>query len=375
MQAEDFEATYGAPAPIPVQIRLGILRESDPNQENLDRTRIDSTSLLTRIAKESREMEKTLKQDEIDALFQAARTSSTEVKPEIRARVLPYNFASAGQISTEQLRAISLLNDLFARNLTHNLSAWLRTRIQVNLVSAEQIAFNEFLLRIPEISYVSSVRLEPLGALSVLQLDLGIAPAVIDLLLGGEGQPGALRELTDIEESIMGSVVEIVCRELTMAWQPVGLSFNFERRQMQTQVARIMPVTEKTLCLSFEVRMGESSGLLNLAFPAVVANTILRRLTGEWGGRRRHAVGSRKSIEHTARRLCFGANLQLPSVRIEARELEDLSVGKTIRLNIAANVDAELRVGGQLLFQAQPVRLGPHRGARVEVVMGDEAHV
>jgi len=50
-----------------------------------------------------------------------------------------------------------------ARNLTHNLAAWLRSRFQVNLVSAEQIQFNEFLLRIPEISYVASVRLEPLG--------------------------------------------------------------------------------------------------------------------------------------------------------------------------------------------------------------------
>src|SRR5580658_2468894 len=288
-------------------------------------------------------MEKTLKQNEIDALFEAARSSTPEAgRSEVRARVLPYNFASAGQISTEQLRAISMLNDLFARNLTHNLAAWLRTRFQVNLVSAEQIQFNEFLLRIPGISYVASVRLEPLGALSVLQLDLAIAPSIIDLLLGGEGQPGSLRELTDIEESIMGSVIEIVCRELTMAWQPVGLSFNFERRQMQTQAARIMPVAEKTLCLSFEVRMQECSGLLNLAFPAVVANTILRRLTGEWGGRRRHAEESRVRIEQTARRLCFGANLQLPSVRIEARELEDLSVGKMIRLNIAANVDAEL---------------------------------
>ena len=64
----------------------------------------------------------------------------------------------------------------------------------------------------------------------------------------------------------------------TAAWQQVGLSFNFERRQMQTQVARIMPVAEKTLCLSFEIRMPHSSGLLNLAFPAVVSNTILRRL-------------------------------------------------------------------------------------------------
>jgi flagellar motor switch protein FliM len=259
-----------------------------------------------------------------------------------------------------------MLNDMFARNLTHNLSAWLRTRLQVNLVSAEQITFNEFLLRIPDIAYVASVRLEPLGALSVLQLDLGIAPSVIDLLLGGEGQSGPLRELTDIEESIMGSVVEIVCRDLTTAWQPVGLSFNFERRQMQTQTARIMPVTEKTLCLSFEVRMAESSGLLNLAFPAVVANTILRRLTGEWGGRRRHAVEARSRIEQTARNLTFGTALQLPSVRLEARALQDLAIGKLVRLDLAANVVSELRAGGQLLFLAQPVRLGEHRGARVE---------
>ena len=210
---------------------------------------------------------------------------------------MPYNFSSAGQISNEQLRAISMLNDLFARNLTHNLAAWLRSRFQVNLVSAEQIQFNEFLLRIPEISYVASVRLEPLGALSVLQLDLALAPPIIDLLLGGEGKDGPLRELTDIEESILGSVVEIICRELTAAWQPVGLSFNFERRQMQTQVARIMSVTEKTLCLSFEIRMPHSSGLLNLAFPAVVANTILRRLTSDWGRRRRHAPETRARLE------------------------------------------------------------------------------
>src|SRR3974377_177482 len=116
-------------------------------------------------------MEKNLRQDEIDALFAAARASAPEAgNTEVKARVVPYNFSSAGQISTEQLRAISMLNDLFARNLTHNLSAWLRTRFQVNLVSAEQIQFNDFLLRIPEISYVAAVRVVSLWALSVLSL-------------------------------------------------------------------------------------------------------------------------------------------------------------------------------------------------------------
>ncbi len=312
-------------------------------------------------------MEKTLKQDEIDALFQAARSTAPDSsRSEVRARVVPYNFSSAGQISNDQLRAISMLNDLFARNLTHNLAAWLRTRFQVNLVSAEQIQFNEFLLRIPEISYVASVRLEPLGALSVLQLDLALAPPIIDLLLGGEGRDGPLRELTDIEESILGSVVEIVCRELTAAWQPVGLSFNFERRQMQTQVARIMSVTEKTLCLSFEIRMPHSSGLLNLAFPAVVANTILRRLTSDWGRRRRPAGETRTRMEAAARRLQFGGALQLPSVRLAASDIEDLKPGDILRLDMAANTLPEWRVGGQLLSRAQAIRQGPHRAARME---------
>ncbi len=316
-------------------------------------------------------MEKMLKQDEIDALFQAARTpADTEgaAAPEVRARVVPYNYASAGQISTEQLRAISMLNDLFARNLTHNLAAWLRTKFQVNLVSAEQIVFNEFLLRIPEISYVSSVRLEPLGALSVLQLDLALVPPIVDLLLGGEGREGTQRELTDIEESILASVAEIICRELTSAWQPVGLSFNFERRQMQTQVARIMSVNEKTLCLSFEIRMPHSSGLLNLAFPAVVANTILRRLTSDWGRRRRHAADIRQRMETSVRGIHFGGALQLPSVRLAASAIESLEPGSVLRLDLSSNRLAEWRVGGQHLANAQPIRQGAHRAARIEPI-------
>ena len=138
-------------------------------------------------------MEKILRQHEIDALFQVARAKKANGERESRTKVQPYSFARAGQISNEQMKAISLLNDIFARNLTHNLGAWLRTGLMVNLVSAEQMPFNEFMLRIPELSYVCSVRLEPLRAISVLQIELAPAPSMIDLLLGGEGAPGELR--------------------------------------------------------------------------------------------------------------------------------------------------------------------------------------
>jgi flagellar motor switch protein FliM len=319
-------------------------------------------------------MEKMLKQDEIDALFEAARTQTAEGEPreEVRARVVPYSFSSAGQISTEQLRAISMLNDLFARNLTHNLSASLRARFQVNLVSAEQIPFNEFILRIPEISYVASVRLEPLGALSILQLEMSLAPPVIDLLLGGEGKQGALRELTEIEESILGSVVEIICRELTAAWQPVGLSFSFERRQMLTQVARVISVNEKTLCLSFEIRMPHGSGLLNLAFPAVVSNAILRRLTAGLDHGSRHPLETRARLEERARRIRFGASLQLPTVRIPAKTIENLAPGSVIRLDLPARESPLWCAGGQVLSAAEAVRQGAHRAARIERAVLEE---
>jgi len=311
-------------------------------------------------------MEKSLKQNEIDALFQAARASTQEqTRSEDKLRVVPYNFSDAGQISNDQLSAISMLNDLFARNLAHSLSASLRNPFQVSLVSAEQIPFNEFLMRIPEISYTASVRLEPLGALSVIQVDLGMAPPIIDLLLGGEGKEGPLRELTDIEESILASVVEIICRELTAAWQPVGLSFNLERRLMQTQVARIMSVNEKTLCLSFEIRMSHGSGLLNLAFPAVVANTVLQRLTSEWGRKRHHAAKTRARMEAAVRQIQFGGALQLPSVRLKASAIENLERGSVVRLDLSANTVAELIVGGQHLVNAHAIRIGTHRAARV----------
>ncbi len=292
----------------------------------------------------SRKVEKSLKQDEIDALFQAARARSKAASQDARPRVQPYSFANSGQISNEQLRAISLLNDIFARNLTHNLGVWLRSRFRVNLVSAEQMPFNEFMMRIPDLAYVSSVRLEPLRALSVLQLDLSLAPPMIDLLLGGEGRADQVRELTDIEESILTSVAEVICRELSTAWQPVGLSFSFERRQLHTQIARIMPVSEKTLCLSFEIQMPGASGMLNLAFPAVVSNTVLRRLTGDWSHQHRHSPETRQRMQERVRRIKVGASLQLPPVRLQGRQLESLYEVQVLRLPLMSSHLAELRI-------------------------------
>jgi flagellar motor switch protein FliM len=317
--------------------------------------------------------DKTLKQDEIDALFQAARAQKSAGPaapvPEKRVNAQAYNFSRAGQISNDQMRAISLLNDIFARNLTHNLGAWLRSTFEVTLVSAEQIPFNQFIARIPELSYVCSVRLEPLRAVSVLQMEMAPAPSIIDLLLGGKGAAGQLRELTDIEESILSSVVEVICRELSSAWEPVGLSFHYEQRQMQTQIAHLMPVTEKTLCLNFEVRMEQASGLMNLAFPAVVSNTILRRMVGDWTRQRSHNPETRQKLSNSLGNARVGGALQLPCFRVPAREIEALEAGTLLRFPMASSKAAQFRVVGLPLFEAAPVRHGEHRGAHLTAAL------
>jgi flagellar motor switch protein FliM len=264
------------------------------------------------------------------------------------------------------MQAISAVNDLFARNLTHNLGAWLRTKFEVTLASAEQMMYSEFTERIPEPAYFCSARLEPLDVMGALQIDLTLAPPIVDLLLGGVGRAGALREPTDIEDAILFSVMEIVLRELNLAWQPVGLKFALDKRELEAQVRRLMPGTEKILCVSFEVRMPEAQGSLNLCLPSVVLNTILRRLIAERDRPRRRSTEARQRLSMLMADARFGAVLQFPPMRLNAGELAELGPGKVLRLPLARNAAAELRVGGLPIFEAQPVRSGEFRGAQVK---------
>jgi len=317
-------------------------------------------------------MAKYLEQDEIDSMFASARKVADEQPASTSATGIQhggserYNFSRAGQISNDQLQAISTVNDLFARNLTHNLGAYLRTRFDVTLVSAEQMMYSEFTEMIPEPAYVCSARLEPLDVIGAVQLDLTLAPPIVDLLLGGVGRAGPLREPTDIEDAILFSVMEILLRELNLAWQPVGLTFALDKREREAQVQRLMPLTEKTLCVSFEIRMPEAQGSLNLCLPAVVLNTILRRLIAERDRPRRRSAESRQKLESLMAEAQFGAVLQFPTMRLNARELACLKPGTVLRLPLPTQAIAELRVGGLPIFHAQPVRSGEQRGAQVQ---------
>ena len=180
-------------------------------------------------------MGKQLGQGDIDALFAAAgaNASAQSAGQASEAPLERYDFSRAGQISNDQMRAISSVNDLFARNLMHTLGAWLRTPFKMKLVAGEQLPFSEFLERLSSPSYICSIRLEPLGAVGLLELELALASPIVDVLLGGVGRAWPTRELTEIEEAILTSVVQMAVQELNLAWQSVGLEFVFEKRETE----------------------------------------------------------------------------------------------------------------------------------------------
>jgi flagellar motor switch protein FliM len=313
-------------------------------------------------------MEKNLGQEDIDALFAAANASTKNSPPRSGKTPEKYIFSRAGQISNDQMRAISTVNDLFARNLMHSLGGWLRTSFRVKLVAGEQLPFSEFLERISTLAYLCSVRLEPLGAVGLLEIDLILATPIVDVLLGGVGQgAGQRRELTDIEEAIMTAVVELIVQELTLAWQPVGLEFALEKRETEAQAARTMTLGEKTLCVSFELRMPEVQGVLNLCLPAVVLNAILRRLIAEGDRPRRRSKDAVARMRELMGQSKVGVVLQLPPVRLRASEVAALEPGAVLRLPVPRHELFEIRVGGLHLAKARPVRSGDHRGAQLEV--------
>lgn len=245
----------------------------------------------------------------------------------------------------------------------------MRLAFEVNLVSAEQLNYGEFLQRIPEVTYLVSVTLRPMGISAALELDLPLAFPIIDVLLGGPGRAEAtVREITEIEEQILESVVKIIGRELENTWRPVlEVQFAFDQRLRQADISRLMPPSEKILSLSFEIRMPEARGMLNLALPAAVANALLRKLTQQASYRKkRGTVDSTLQMRRRLENCVFPVQLVLPEQPVRISRFLSLEPGSVLKLGCSLGTTAGLLVSGKELFTARPVRIGGRRAAQVE---------
>ena len=245
----------------------------------------------------------------------------------------------------------------FARNLTNSIGAYLRIGFQAGLASAEHVSYREFIGAVPEKSYLGSVKIEPIGAAALIQMDMALAFPLIDVLLGGEG----------VGQQILETIMRIICRELQNVWQALGVQFVFEQRQQPGRVQHLLPVEEKTLGLSFELSMKNCRGLMSIAVPAVVSGALLRKISA---GRPRSQtqMGSEEAAERLRQRLLtcpFHLDLQLDLLTSSAKDLADLVPGRMLILKHRADGIAELVSEERTIFQAKVARVGNSRAAQV----------
>jgi flagellar motor switch protein FliM len=314
-------------------------------------------------------MGKILNQDEIDVLLSSAQQTRKAPGPGSKRHIVKCDLGKSSTLLPDQVRIVTSLHESFARRLGNSLGAYLRVAFEINLVSAEQITYVEYLGRLPELTYVASLHIMPIDARAAIQVDLSLVFPIVDLVLGGSGADSIdPREPTEIEEQIFETVVGLIAGDLQITWAPVlELDIQFEQRQQLAQAQNLMLATEKVLCLSFEIRMSETRGTISLAFPAVVANALLRKLTVQWSFSGRIPSGeSRRRIRERLLDSRFDVQLNLPASTLHVRDLLSLEPGRVLTLPKRAQDPVHLNVAGKPLFLAYPVRHGTQKGARIE---------
>jgi flagellar motor switch protein FliM len=222
-----------------------------------------------------------LSQSEVDALLNAAGTG-VEIENQGPAAAAPvpedgaptfevYDFKRPERVSTDQIRSIEMMHEALARKLGASLSAYLRTIVDVKLASVEQLTYHEFLMSLPNPTCFNLLQCEPLDGSMVLEINPSIVYPIIDKLLGGGATgtpPIPEREMSDIEWRLIGHLTQETTTFLRESWTPImDIDFKVAGRDTNPMLMQIVPPNEVVILICFEIKMGESSGMLNLCIP------------------------------------------------------------------------------------------------------------
>jgi flagellar motor switch protein FliM len=312
-------------------------------------------------------MEKLLDQEQINAMFRAARAGQENPNSaEPQAMVSDYDLRHPTHLTKEQVCSVTSLHEAVSKSLTHSMGAYLRVGFEAAVVSVEQLSYADFLGRLPDITYLCSLNVAPTNSAAILQLDLQLGFPIIDLLLGGTGSPvEEIREATEIEEELLEGIVRIVARELASAWSTAGFDIKFDERQLPAAAQRLMRPSEKTLVVSFELRIPQVRGLLNIAFPAAVANILLRKLLRDSAPKAKKQGSPQAMIRNLLLDCEFPVQLEIPQTMVRVRELVQMTSRAMLTFDHLLRDHIVLSANNVPLFQARPVRTERRRGAQL----------
>lgn len=308
-------------------------------------------------------MSEVLSQNEIDALLAAISTGELDAdeirQDEVQKKVKTYDFKRAYRFSKDQTRSLTRIHENFARLLTSYFSAQFRTLVQITVASVDQLPYDEFIRSIPKMTILNVFEAYPLEGRIVMEVNPNIAYAMLDRLMGGQGESTEkFRSLTEIETIIMERIFNKALESFAEAWKTViDIEPELDVLETNPQFMQIVSPNETVAVISFQTKIAETTGMLNLCLPHVVLEPIMPKLTASHWLASQKKARSEKEIEdirHRVKSAQVVVKAELGSTPLTIGEFLNLNKGDVIQLDTAYDESINVRVGNLLKFKAQP---------------------
>lgn len=320
-----------------------------------------------------------LSQEEIDALLAVTDGEEEAVAFEPKKKhdnVTLYDFKRPNRVSKEQLRAFKGIHDKLARSLSSQISAAMRSIVEISLHSVDQMTYGEFLMSLPNPTSFNVFSMRPLDGTGVLEINPSIVFPMIDRLLGGRGEPySSQREFSGIELSLLDSILYQIIQNLKEAWAPVVEIYPaIDTKETSGSVVQIVAQNEIVIMVVMQIVIGNSRGMMNLCYPVISLETILSRL----GSRDLMFAdtNNKKSRNKELQALIGGSgvvvSVGLGNTTLDLRHILDLKVGDIIRLDCPANDEVIVSIDGRNKYIAEIGLQRYRKSVRIKEVIRTE---
>ncbi|MEB3198132.1 MAG: flagellar motor switch protein FliM [Candidatus Sericytochromatia bacterium] len=310
-------------------------------------------------------MAEILSQNEIDALLSALSTgelTAEKMNEETGARernVRAYDFKRQNKFSKEHIRTLSMMHENFARILSTVLSAHLRMVVQIEVASVEQLTYDEFIRSVPSPTIVNIFSIAPLVGNCIFEINLDIASAIIDRMLGGPGKVSRMRrDLTEIERALVGTILLRALEAFKEAWSTV-VKVQPKQESMETnpRFIQIVPPTDVVVLITFEAKFGESAGPLSICIPYVVLEPVINMISSQMMftlAKQQQSPEHARDIRQKVEQAKIPFQVLLGTADLTVGDILKVGVGDVVPLNSYVDDDLPVLVADKLKFKGRP---------------------
>ncbi len=318
----------------------------------------------------------TMPTEEVSSISQSFDSNDSGDKPASSKPVMIYDFRRPDRVSKDQMRALQNLHDGYARALSTTLSSYLRSLVEVEIVSVDQLTYTEFVMSVANPSCIYIFQMEPLEGAAIFEVNPNLVFLVVDRLFGGEGKPiDHSRELTDIEKNVMSTIVERALINLKESWEHVGIfTPKIDSFETNSQFVQIAPPNETVILISLEVRLKHGSGLISLCFPFMLLEPVISKLSGEsWiSGQRTSTQETRRLIESEIASTELITTAVIGDTQLNVRDFLQLRRGDVLVLDKLAESELVVKIEEKSKFLAKIGMVGRNKCVQITSLLERE---